>query len=209
MLEDKGCGQPHFRGREKPDDEGLFELFTEARFVHFASVGISFGSCEDMQDWLANISAAQRFEVVADYQSKIAGFGGLYILGDGMSHSGWIMLGVREEFQGRGIGSSLMHMLVETAYIFVGLRRLQLSVLCENDAAIRLYSKFGFAIEGRHSCYVRRGTTFIDAFTMARIFDDGIRHLNRASLLRIQAGSFPTALSSGSVLKNQHEISHE
>lgn len=162
-----------FRSREAQDDCGLLELFNEERFLHDASAREPFASCEDMRIWLDGVVAAQKFEIVAVLQGEIVGFGGLYTLGDGRSHLGWLMLGVREAFQGRGIGSILLHMLVATAQIFVGLQRLQLTVFSDNAAAIGLYNKFGFEIEGRHRQFARRGTDFVDAFTMALLFDDG------------------------------------
>jgi L-phenylalanine/L-methionine N-acetyltransferase len=161
-----------FRSREAQDDCGLLELFSEERFLHDASAREPFASCEDMRIWLDGIGAAQEFEIVGVLQGKIVGFGALYILGDGQSHSGWIMLGVREELHRRGIGSILMRMLVATAHVFVGLQRLQLTVYSDNEVAIRLYEKFGFEIEGFHRRFARRGTDFVDAFTMARIFDE-------------------------------------
>lgn len=162
-----------FRSREAQDDCGLLELFNEERFLHDASAREPFASCEDMRIWLDGVAAAQKFEIVAVLQGEIVGFGGLYTLGDGQSHLGWLMLGVREAFQGRGIGSILLHMLVATAQVFVGLQRIQLTVFSDNEAAMGLYKKFGFEIEGRHRRFARRGADFVDAFTMALLFDDG------------------------------------
>jgi len=160
-----------FRCRKAEDDRGLLDLFNEEGFRHGASAREPFSDCEDMRQWLEGIQATQRFEIVALWQGEIAGFGGLYVLGDGQSHSGWIILGVRERIQRCGIGSALMHLLTSTARVFVGLERLQLTVFSDNTAAIRLYRKFGFEIEGWHRNYARRGENFIDALTMARLFE--------------------------------------
>jgi len=51
------------------------------------------------------------------------------------------------------------------------LQRLQLTVFDDNAAAIALYRKFGFEIEGRHPRFGRRGEAFVDAVTMARLFE--------------------------------------
>ena len=110
-----------FRAREARDDCGLFELFNEEGFLHDAAARGPFASCEDMRVWLEGVVAAQRFEIVGVLRGKVVGFGGLYTLGDGQSHSGWVMLGVREAFQRRGIGAILMHMLIATAQVFVRL----------------------------------------------------------------------------------------
>jgi putative acetyltransferase len=161
------------RTREPQDNDGLLELFNEPCFLHDASAREPFPSCEDMRIWLDGIAAAQRFEVVALLQNEVIGFGGLYALGEGQSHLGWLMLGVREAFQRQGIGSILMHMLIGTAQVFVGLQRIQLTVFSDNIAAINLYKQFGFEIEGRHQRFARRGADFVDAFTMAVLFEVG------------------------------------
>ncbi len=162
-----------FRPRGAQDDRGLLELFNEENFLHNASVRAPFASCAEMRIWLDGIAAAKRFEIVAVSNGEIVGFAGLYTMADAQSHLGWVILGVRKTFQGRGIGAALMHMLIATARVFVGLQRLQLTVFSDNQAAMRLYRKFGFEIEGRHRRFVRRGADFVDAFTMALLFDDG------------------------------------
>ena len=154
------------------DSEGLFALFSEREFLHHASTRERFELRDEMQRWLDGIMAAQRYEIVALLHEEIVGYGGLYVLGDGQDHAGFVMLGVRHTFRRRGIGSILMHMLVATATHYVGLRRVQLTVFTENAAAIRLYRKFGFEIEGLHRFFARRGTEFVHALTMARVVDD-------------------------------------
>lgn len=161
-----------FRCRKAEDDQGLLGLFNEECFLRSASARDPFSGCEDMLHWLEGIHATQRFEIIGLSQGEIAGFGGLYVLGDGQSHSGWITVGVRQRLQGRGIGSALMHLLTSTAQIFVGLERLQLTVFSDNTSAIRLYRKFGFEIEGWHRNYARRADGFVDALTMARLFEE-------------------------------------
>jgi putative acetyltransferase len=160
------------RPRGPQDDTGLFALFNEVRFLHDASTREAFQSCEEMRSWLDGVVASQRFELVALIGTELVGFGGLYVLGDGQSHSGFLALGVRDAYQGQGIGTIVMHMLVATGQIYVGLRRLQLTVFSDNAAAISLYRKFGFEIEGRHRSFARRGADFVDAFTMARLFGE-------------------------------------
>lgn len=154
------------------DDAGLFALFNEVHFLHHAATREAFASCDEMRVWLDGIVAAQRFELVARIGADVVGFGGLYVLGDGQSHSGFLALGVRGAYQGQGIGTILMHTLVATAQIYIGLKRLQLTVFSDNAAAIGLYRKFGFEIEGRHRSFARRGSDFVDAFTMALLFED-------------------------------------
>jgi RimJ/RimL family protein N-acetyltransferase len=49
------------------------------------------------------------------------------------------------------------------------LRRVQLNLFVDNEAAIQTYRKFGFENERRHRRFLLRGDQFLDAFTMARL----------------------------------------
>jgi len=52
-------------------------------------------------------------------------------------------IAVRDDYQGRGVGSKLMSNLISLVKK-VGLKRIRLTVLADNYRAIRLYEKFGF-----------------------------------------------------------------
>ncbi len=161
------------RLRDNRDGSDLLELFNEERFLHYASAKGPFASTDELQSWLANIACSKKFEAVGVVAGKTIGFGGLYVMGDGLSHSGWILLGVREAFQARGIGARLLQMLMGAASVLMGLRRVQLTVFGDNDPAIKLYRRFGFEVEGRHRDFVRRGEGFVDALTMAKVYGGG------------------------------------
>lgn len=59
-----------------------------------------------------------------------------------------IVIGAPES-RGRGIGAQALALAVEYATLHLGLRRLWLRVVGFNTAAIRLYEKAGFQLEGR------------------------------------------------------------
>jgi putative acetyltransferase len=59
-------------------------------------------------------------------------------------------MGVRDDWQGKGVGSALMRAALDLADNWLGLRRLELNVHADNERAIALYRKFGFEIEGTH-----------------------------------------------------------
>ncbi len=65
-------------------------------------------------------------------------------------------MSVHDDFQNRGVGSALMAAMIELADNWLGLRRIELEVYADNAAAIHLYEKFGFVIEGRTSARARR-----------------------------------------------------
>jgi RimJ/RimL family protein N-acetyltransferase len=68
---------------------------------------------------------------------------------------GEIGMMVAREWRGRGVGSALVAAAIEWGREN-GLHKLTLSVFPHNEAAIRLYRKFGFAEEGRREKQIRR-----------------------------------------------------
>lgn len=52
---------------------------------------------------------------------------------------------------------------------WVNLTRIEPSVYTDNAAAVVLYEKFGFEIEGAHRRYAFRNGEYLDAYSMARI----------------------------------------
>ena len=52
---------------------------------------------------------------------------------------------------------------------WLNLARIELTVFTDNEAAIALYRKFGFEIEGTLRKYAFRDGEFVDAYAMARI----------------------------------------
>jgi putative acetyltransferase len=50
----------------------------------------------------------------------------------------------------------------------VNLLRLELEVYSDHEPAVRLYKRFGFAIEGTLVRYAYRAGQYVDVYTMAR-----------------------------------------
>jgi L-phenylalanine/L-methionine N-acetyltransferase len=127
-----------------------------------------FGSVSEVQGWLDG-NGTGTFEVIATRDDRPIGFAGLFPGQGSQSHVGSLSLFVHDALQGRGAGTLMLSAIIAAADILVGLRRLQLTVFCDNERAISLYRKFGFEIEGRHTCFARRDDEFADAYTMARL----------------------------------------
>lgn len=60
-----------------------------------------------------------------------------------IKHSAYIVAGILKEYCGQGIGTSLFNKLMEWAERN-GITRLELTVMTNNERAIKLYKKFGF-----------------------------------------------------------------
>ena len=173
-MEDVVKDALRIRLRDGRDLADLLELFNEERFVRYASARGPFGSAAELEAWLSGISCAKRYETVAALAGRTIGFAGLYVMGDGLEHTGWVLIGVREAYQARGVGTRLLQTLLGAASVVFALRRVQLTVFGDNDPAIKLYRRFGFEIEGRHREFIRRGDGFIDGYTMARMREPGV-----------------------------------
>ena len=84
-------------------------------------------------------------------------------------HVGTFGMGVREDYQGRGIGSKLMQAALDLADNWLNLIRLELEVFTENTPAIALYKKYGFHIEGESAAYAFRNGEYANVYHMARL----------------------------------------
>ncbi|SDU96153.1 Acetyltransferase (GNAT) family protein [Pseudomonas mucidolens] len=65
--------------------------------------------------------------------------------------------------------ANLLAAALEVADNWMNLRRVELTVYADNEAAHALYRKFGFEIEGRLRDYGVRDGAFVDALSMARL----------------------------------------
>jgi putative acetyltransferase len=78
-------------------------------------------------------------------------------------------MGVRDDRQGKGVGTALLQAAVDLADKWLNLERLELEVYVDNEPAVRLYKKFGFVIEGTLSRFAFRDGRYVDAYAMARL----------------------------------------
>jgi putative acetyltransferase len=87
-------------------------------------------------------------------------------------HAAFIGMAVARHAQGQGVGKALMSALIDWSDNWAQLLRLELTVFVDNPAAIALYSKFGFEIEGTHRAYALRDGRYADVHAMARLHPD-------------------------------------
>jgi len=76
---------------------------------------------------------------------------------------------VHADYQGRGVGTTLMETLLDLADHWLMLVRVELEVFADNEQAIRLYEKLGFRQVGRRKNYYR--AEHEDALLMTVEFD--------------------------------------
>lgn len=84
-------------------------------------------------------------------------------------HVATIGMGVSDAFSGQGVGSVLLAAAIDLAENWMAITRIELEVYADNQSAIGLYRKFGFADEGIAKDYAFRNGHYVDAMRMARL----------------------------------------
>lgn len=109
--------------------------------------------------------------LVAEKDGDVVGSAGLHPVAVSQRRRHAMMLGISvlTAMQGNGVGQALMHALCDYADNWMGLLRLELGVYTDNAAAIALYRKFGFEIEGTYRGYALRNGLYVDTYAMARL----------------------------------------
>ena len=110
------------------------------------------------------------YHLVASVEGEVVGHLGLeaYVR-PRRRHAGEVGVAVRDDWQGRGVGTALMGAALELADGWLGLTRVELVVYADNAAGVALYEKFGFEVEGTHRRYAFRDGGYVDACSMARL----------------------------------------
>ncbi|RWZ55277.1 GNAT family N-acetyltransferase [Halobacillus fulvus] len=81
-----------------------------------------------------------------------------------------VVVGVLKEAQGRGVASRLLDQVKKWAKE-AGVRRIELTVMVHNEAAISLYKKAGFRYEGTKERSLFVNDDFMDEEVMALLID--------------------------------------
>ena len=131
---------------------------------------LPFASAERWRKRLAE-PAEGVFSLVACVDNDVVGQLGLHTFPNAprRRHAAQIGMAVRDDWQGKGVGTALMQAAVDLAENWLNLTRLELEVYTDNEPAIRLYQKFGFVIEGTLVRFAFRDGQYVDAYTMARV----------------------------------------
>ena len=113
--------------------------------------------------------ANQTVFVIEHQNGRLVGYlralGGEY---EKSRHSAYITMGVLQEFTGQGLGTRLLNTLDEWAEIN-DIHRLELIVMEPHKAAIGLYEKMGYEIEGTKKDSLFIEGAYVDEYYMAKL----------------------------------------
>lgn len=156
------------RRAEPSDAEGIALTF-RTRLLASGTLQNPYPSIAEWTQRLASNTKTD-YVFVAIGADEVVGHGGLHgKVNPRRAHAWELGMGVRDDWQGRGVGTRLMETLIDLADQWLGALRLELTVYCENERAIALYRKFGFDIEGRYRAYALREGRLTDSYAMARL----------------------------------------
>ncbi|SMB89719.1 [SSU ribosomal protein S18P]-alanine acetyltransferase [Desulfonispora thiosulfatigenes DSM 11270] len=129
----------------RPMDFDDIEQIVEIEKACFSSPWSAYAfECELHDNQFANYLVV----ALAEDESKLVGYGGLWVIID----EGHITnIAILPEYRGKKLGELLMLNLIQIA-LAKDTTRMTLEVRASNNAAIKLYEKFGFKTEG-----VRKG----------------------------------------------------
>ncbi len=127
---------------------------------------------QSVEVWRKRLAASneRQIKLVAVHGNEVIGHIGLdQYTRIRQTHIGSIGMVVTPEWHRKGVGSKLLAAVLDVADNWMNLRRVELKVYADNEAAIGLYQKFGFETEGRLRQYAIRDGVMVDALTMARL----------------------------------------
>jgi putative acetyltransferase len=160
----------HVRAREPRDLEAIAEIMS-CPGVIAGTLQLPYRSVEERRAHMEQRDP-QSHHLVAEIEGRVVGSMGLHLESPlRRRHAAGIGMTVHDGFQGRGVGSALMVAMTDLADNWLGLHRLELHVYTDNAAAIHLYEKFGFIIEGTARHFALRHGVYVDAYSMARLHD--------------------------------------
>lgn len=157
------------RRAEPADAEAMRQIFEYPNVIR-GTLQLPYPSAETWRKRLAEPPDGT-FNLLACVENEVIGQLGLHTFPHypRRRHVGQIGMAVRDDWQGKGAGSALMHAMLDLADQWLNLSRIELEVYTDNQPAIHLYEKFGFVTEGTHHQFAYRDGPFVDVHAMARL----------------------------------------
>jgi putative acetyltransferase len=155
------------RHSEPRDIDAIRQIYAQPSTMA-ATLQLPFPSLERWQQRL-QFPQPSFFSLVAEEEGAIVVQIGIEVMTAARRrHVASLGLGVSEAARGRGVGSLLLSSAIELCEGWLGIRRIELETFTDNAAAIALFKKQGFVIEGTAKGYALRAGAWADVYRMAR-----------------------------------------
>ncbi len=156
------------RHSEQADIDGVKAIY-ESEVAYGGTLQLPFPSLERWASRLSNLPQGC-YSLVAEYDGEIIGQLGLSVCDNQRrKHVASFGMGVKEAYQGRGVGCQLLQAALMLSDKWLNVQRIELEVYTDNEAAIKLYQKYGFVIEGEAKHYAFRNGEYANVYHMARL----------------------------------------
>ena len=160
----------HVRAMSGADWRDLHEIWTHP-LVCWGTLQLPFQSQDEVKKKVENPPQGL-YRLVAEVDGRVVGSASLHQSHSPRKrHTAGCGLSVHPDYWNQGVGSALVIAILELADNWLDLKRIELEVYVDNEAAIRLYKKFGFVVEGTKRTYAFRGGEYVDTHVMARVRD--------------------------------------
>jgi RimJ/RimL family protein N-acetyltransferase len=146
------------------------QVESEAKFM-LMEAGERKTTPEQQHEKLEHIKQQSNSTIFVAEQEKGKLVGYLIAIGGSVKrtkHSTYLVIGILQEYRGRGIGTKLFQRLEEWA-INANISRLELTVVTQNEAGITLYKKSGFEIEGIKRKSLMINDEFYNEYFMSKL----------------------------------------
>jgi putative acetyltransferase len=148
------------------DTEAIWRI-TQQEGVIETILALPSDRIEQRRERLASLGLDEHW-FVAEADGEVIGLAGLTVGTGRLRHSGHVFVFVSREYRGQGVGTRLMETLLDVADRWLLLRRVELTVVAENERAWRLYERLGFEKEGLRKLSVISQGEIKDEWLMAR-----------------------------------------
>lgn len=158
------------RAMNSADWRALYEIWADPG-VYRDTLQIPFQSEDEVRKKVENPPEGM-YRLVAEVNGRVVGVSSLHRgRTPRLQHVAGCGVSAHSDYWNQGVGSTLMSAIVDLADRWLNLKRIELEVYTDNAAAIRLYEKLGFVIEGTKRKYAFREGEYVDAHVMARVRD--------------------------------------
>jgi RimJ/RimL family protein N-acetyltransferase len=169
-------GTVYLRSLEVQDIERTHKWHNDPEVYQTLIGSFHYVSMVTEGEWLRNKASYSPYEVnlAICLSSSSVHIGNIYIRNiDWTSRHGelHILIG-SPEHRSKGYGQEAVRLLIHYAFNEIGLNRLHLLVLADHQAAIHVYEKCGFVIEGRLRRHIFKAGVFKDALLMGLCVGD-------------------------------------